>query len=105
VDLTKPANGLLLRTDIHRLFDRGYVTPDFKVEVSGRLREQFENGRTYYALDGTRSSYQSHSRGPGAGGRRRRFSREACFPSWRAVKTACLLPWHPRAHKGEDRCH
>jgi putative restriction endonuclease len=47
-------NGLLLRTDIHRLFDRGYVTvtPDFRFEVSQRLREEFENGKTYYALQG-----------------------------------------------------
>lgn len=47
-------NGLLLRADIHRLFDRGYVTvtPDFRFEVSGRLREEFENGKTYYALQG-----------------------------------------------------
>ncbi len=45
-------NGLLLRTDIHRLFDRGYVTvtPDFRFEVSRRLREEFENGKTYYEL-------------------------------------------------------
>src|SRR5512143_841073 len=41
-------NGLLLRTDIHRLFDRGYVTvtPDFRFEVSRRLRGEFENGTT-----------------------------------------------------------
>lgn len=47
-------NGLLLRADIHRLFDRGYVTvtPDYRFEVSGRLREEFENGKTYYALQG-----------------------------------------------------
>ncbi|MFL5407852.1 MAG: HNH endonuclease [Myxococcales bacterium] len=47
-------NGLLLRTDIHRLFDRGYVTvtPDHRFEVSRRLREEFENGKTYYALQG-----------------------------------------------------
>ncbi len=47
-------NGLLLRTDIHRLFDRGYVTitPEFKFEVSARLHEEFENGKTYYALQG-----------------------------------------------------
>jgi putative restriction endonuclease len=47
-------NGLLLRADIHRLFDRGYVTvtPDYRFEVSGRLREEFENGKTYYALHG-----------------------------------------------------
>jgi putative restriction endonuclease len=47
-------NGLLLRADIHRLFDRGYVTvtPEYRFEVSGRLREEFENGKTYYALHG-----------------------------------------------------
>ena len=46
-------NGLLLRTDIHRLFDCGYVTitPDYKFRVSRRLHEEYENGKTYYALD------------------------------------------------------
>lgn len=47
-------NGLLLRSDLHRLFDRGYVTvtPDLHVEVSSRLREHFSNGRSYYPLHG-----------------------------------------------------
>lgn len=47
-------NGLLLRRDIHSLFDAGYVTvtPDLHFEVSRRIREEFENGRHYYALDG-----------------------------------------------------
>jgi putative restriction endonuclease len=47
-------NGLLLRSDLHTLFDRGYVTvtPDLRFEVSRRLREDFENGRDYYALHG-----------------------------------------------------
>jgi putative restriction endonuclease len=50
----EPRNGLLLRSDIHTLFDRGYVTvtPELRVEVSGRIREEFENGRDYYALQG-----------------------------------------------------
>lgn len=49
------SNGLLLRTDIHRLFDLGYVTvaPDNRFEVSGRLRADFDNGRHYYDLQGT----------------------------------------------------
>jgi putative restriction endonuclease len=49
-----PRNGLLLRTDLHRLFDKGYltVTPDLRVEVSRRIKEEFENGRDYYALHG-----------------------------------------------------
>jgi putative restriction endonuclease len=47
-------NGLLLRTDVHRLFDLGYVTvsSDGRFEVSRRLREDFENGRHYYAMHG-----------------------------------------------------
>ena len=48
------ANGLLLRRDIHCLFDLGYVTltPDHLFQVSTRIREEFENGRDYYALHG-----------------------------------------------------
>jgi len=47
-------NGLLLRSDLHRLFDRGYVTvtPDLRLEVSKRLKEDFSNGREYYAHHG-----------------------------------------------------
>jgi len=47
-------NGLLLRADLHTLFDRGYVTvtPDMRFRVSSRIREEFQNGRDYYALDG-----------------------------------------------------
>jgi len=48
-------NGLLLRRDLHALFDRGYltVTPELKLEVSRRIREDFENGRDYYAMQGS----------------------------------------------------
>jgi len=47
-------NGLLLRRDIHSLFDAGYVTvtPDSRFEVSRRIKEEFENGRHYYELHG-----------------------------------------------------
>jgi len=47
-------NGLLLRSDIHNLFDLGYltVTTDYKVEVSRRIKEEYDNGRHYYALHG-----------------------------------------------------
>ncbi|MEX2247978.1 MAG: HNH endonuclease [Dehalococcoidia bacterium] len=47
-------NGLVLRADIHRLFDAGYVTvtPELRFEVSRRLKDDFENGRDYYALGG-----------------------------------------------------
>lgn len=51
-------NGLLLRSDLHTLFDRGYltVTPDLHVEVSKRIRAEFSNGRQYYAMDGQQIS-------------------------------------------------
>jgi putative restriction endonuclease len=47
-------NGLLLRKDLHALFDAGYVTvtPSLELRVSRRIREEFENGRDYYALEG-----------------------------------------------------
>jgi HNH endonuclease len=49
-------NGLLLRSDLHTLYDRGYltVTPDYRLEVSRRIKEEFQNGREYYALQGKR---------------------------------------------------
>jgi putative restriction endonuclease len=48
-------NGILLRTDIHKLFDLGYVTVDEKRRfvVSGRLKADFDNGQHYYDLHGT----------------------------------------------------
>jgi putative restriction endonuclease len=51
-------NGLLLRADLHRLFDTGYVTVtrDLRLEVSARLREDYHNGKTYYPLHGARVS-------------------------------------------------
>lgn len=50
-----PANGLLMRQDLHTLFDRGYVTvsPDHHIEVSSRIKEEFHNGKEYYALHGS----------------------------------------------------
>ena len=47
-------NGILLRSDIHKLFDAGYVTisSDHHFEVSKRIKEEFENGRDYYAMHG-----------------------------------------------------
>jgi putative restriction endonuclease len=49
-------NGLLLRSDLHTLFDRGYltVTPERRLEVSRRIQEDWYNGRHYYALQGSR---------------------------------------------------
>jgi putative restriction endonuclease len=48
-------NGLLLRSDLHKLFDFGYITVDptsRQIVVSRRIKEEFENGREYYALHG-----------------------------------------------------
>ncbi len=48
------SNGLLLRADLHILFDQGLVTvtPEHEVLVSDAIKERFENGRDYYALRG-----------------------------------------------------
>jgi putative restriction endonuclease len=42
-------NGLLLRSDVHTLFDRGYLTvsPELRVLVSRRLQTDFHNGEHY----------------------------------------------------------
>ena len=47
-------NGLLLRADLHRLFDKGYltVTPERRLEISPRLKIDYENGRSYYPHHG-----------------------------------------------------
>jgi putative restriction endonuclease len=47
-------NGLLLRSDIHKLFDHRYITvnSDYIIEVSRKIREEFENGREYYSFHG-----------------------------------------------------
>jgi putative restriction endonuclease len=48
-------NGLLLRADFHRLFDQGYVTvsSDYRLQVSPRLKLDYQNGRSYYPFDDT----------------------------------------------------
>lgn len=47
-------NGLLLRSDVHTMFDRGYLTIDghHRLRVSPRLRQDFANGDEFYARDG-----------------------------------------------------
>jgi len=49
-----PNNGLLLRQDLHTLFDRGYITvsEDLNIEVSKRIKEDYGNGKEYYAFHG-----------------------------------------------------
>ncbi len=48
-------NGLLLRSDIHTLFDRGYVTitPHGQFRASRRLKTDYDNGEPYYAMERT----------------------------------------------------
>lgn len=50
------SNGLALRSDLHRLFDRGYVTidDDGAFVVGRRLKDDYENGRSYYGLHGAK---------------------------------------------------
>lgn len=49
-------NGLLLRSDFHKLFDKGLVTitPKLDIEVSPKIREEWFNGKVYYRLHGQR---------------------------------------------------
>lgn len=48
------SNGILLRSDMHTLFDSGYltITTDFNIEISSRIREEFQNGKEYYQYHG-----------------------------------------------------
>ena len=48
------SNGILLRSDLHKLFDLGYltVTRDLRLEVSPRLKGEWHNGREYYSYHG-----------------------------------------------------
>lgn len=47
-------NGLLLRSDLHILFDKGYltITPNYNIEVSRAIKDEFDNGKNYYIYHG-----------------------------------------------------
>ena len=47
-------NGLCLRADVHRLFDRGLisVTPEYRIAASPQIRDLYLNGKPYYAHEG-----------------------------------------------------
>lgn len=49
------SNALLLRSDLHKLFDTGYltITEELKVEVSKRIKEEYQNGKEYYRFHGS----------------------------------------------------
>lgn len=46
------SNGLLLRSDFHKLYDIGLVsiTPELKIKISPQIRESWFNGKAYYRL-------------------------------------------------------
>jgi putative restriction endonuclease len=48
------SNGLALRSDLRRLFEAGFVTvtPELRVEVSGRIKQDLPNARSYQPLHG-----------------------------------------------------
>ena len=48
------SNGILLRSDLHKLFDAGYltITPKYQIEVSNRIKQEFQNGKEYYQFHG-----------------------------------------------------
>lgn len=48
------SNGILLRSDLHKLFDNGYITitNNYNIEVSSRIKAEFENGKEYYQYHG-----------------------------------------------------
>ena len=85
-------NGLLLRSDLHRLYDRGYVTvtPDYVFRVGDSLRDDFKNGRSYYGLDGQKVGYPTWSRGDRIGsclsGTGRPYSGDRLDVSWRGLR-------------------
>lgn len=50
------SNGLLLRKDIHGIFDAGYATidDDFRLVISRRVKEDFNNGHDYLKMSGSK---------------------------------------------------
>lgn len=48
------SNGILLRKDIHSVFDAGYATvdEDYRFVVSKKVKEVFNNGKEYLRLNG-----------------------------------------------------
>jgi putative restriction endonuclease len=58
-------NGLLLRSDVHTLFDRGYLAVDekYRLLVSPRLRAEFQNGDEFYERAASREPITVPQRG------------------------------------------
>ncbi len=49
------SNGILMRSDLHKLYDAGLVTvlPDLTFRVSRAIDREYSNGKIYYAIDGS----------------------------------------------------
>jgi putative restriction endonuclease len=49
---------------MHRLFDQGYltITTDHRLEVSPRLKLDYDNGRTYYPFHGAKLVFPKRRR-------------------------------------------
>lgn len=56
------SNGLLLRSDVHAMFDGGYlaVDPAYRLRVSPRLRNEFGNGDWFYDHEGADVALPDH---------------------------------------------
>lgn len=59
-------NGLLLRSDVHTLFDAGYlgIAPNYSLVVSPRLRGEFGNGEEFYRRAASREPVAVPARRP-----------------------------------------
>lgn len=57
----------MLRSDLHILLDGGLITltKGFNIEVSHRIKEEYENGRDYYAFHGKRLIHLASRLGDG----------------------------------------
>jgi len=57
-------NGVLLTKEFHALLDEGYVTitPEYRLRVSPRLRDEWQNGHRYYPFDQTPLRVRPESR-------------------------------------------
>jgi putative restriction endonuclease len=91
-------NGLLLRSDVHRMFDLGYLSVDtrYRLRVSSRLRTEFGNGEAFYAKEGTVITL------PG----RRSDQPNPDFLQWHMdtkFKASLAAPW-PSARRGLEGC-
>ena len=91
---SSPSTGcLLLCSDLHRLYDQGdiAVDPDDRcLLVSGRIREEFQNGRHDYALEGQRIA--DHRTFTPVTRERLLYHARTCLPCLRVTSTSRPRP-------------